>query len=547
MASRIPAFGGRRSVARRVAAPWQWVHWMCAAGVLALVRTRAAAYDRFVDAHSYTRNMTQQSNDLESAAARYAESLRREPDNVQVLLRLGSILHRLGRHDGAVDAFNRASALAPTLVEAPANLAVALAAAGRVDDAVVAAARAATLAPENARVHCNHGDALMARGSFADARDAYRRAIALEPEAAEALNKLACAHRALGEYDVAADLLRKALAVAPGFGLALVNLGALEGLRGDFVAAARLLRQALDLPSLPPDARAEALTTLDLLGELERLQPALTEAVTREDPETLRAAVIATGPQLLTVDAGFMKRITALAVLIARSDSAAFARARRLPPYWPAIEAHFALHGPEAPDQVRQALSKAGRRVDDPDDAAAHEDLVRFERAVRQRSVIPTADAATWEAHLRYWHAVISGHRPDYLPGQFKPLANLTTATPLFRLVPPRAVAGTLRAFYDGPYMAVPPGPCRAVLVLLTVGECHPFVNANGRVARFLMNAELERTGFLPILMSRSSMARYAAALPALRARAEMRPVVDLLTDASRRTAEFLSAMADLT
>ena len=531
--------------------------------MLALVRTRVPAYDRFVDARPQTLDMTQQSighllrlarwhesnNDLESAAAQYAESLHRDADNVQVLLRLGSILHRLGRHDSAVDAFNRAAALAPTLVEAPANLAVALAAAGRVDDAVVAAAQAAALAPEVALVHCNHGDALMAQGSFAAARDAYRRAVALPPETAEALNKLACAQRALGEHDVAEDLLRKALALAPGFGLALVNLGTLEGLRCDFASAARLLRQALDLPSLPPDARAEAIMALDMLGEHERLRPALTEAVAREDPQTLRAAVIATETRLLTVDAEFMARITALAerLAIECSDPTQFTGAGELPPFWPAFEAHFALHRSERPDELREALRRFEHRVADSDDPAAREDLVRYESAVRQRQAATfPRDAATSEAQLRYWHAMISWHRPDYLPGQFKPVANFTTATPLFRLVPPRAVAGSIRAFYNGPYAAVPAGPCRAVLVMLALGECHAFVNANGRVARLLMNAELESAGFLPILMSRDSMARYIGALPAVRARADVRQVVDLLADASRRTAEFLSAMADL-
>ena len=111
-------------------------------------------------------------------------------------------------------------------------------------------------------------------------------------------------------------------------------------------------------------------------------------------------------------------------------------------------------------------------------------------------------------------------------------------------MVLPHAVAGTLRAFYDEPYQAVPPGPSRAALVLITIGECHAFVNGNGRVARLLMNAELERAGFRPILMSRQSMARYVAALPALRARADPRPIVDLLADAGRQTGDLLDAIA---
>lgn len=486
-------------------------------------------------------------NDLESAASNYAESLRRDPDSVQVLLRMGSLLHRLGRHDGAIDAFKRAARLAPSLVEASANLAVSLAAAGRLNDAVAAAATAAALAPGVAPIQRNHGDALLAQGDVAAARDAYRRAVALQPESAEVFNKLACAERALGDYRTAEDCLTKAVDLAPEFGPALVNLGTLKSLRGDSAAASRLLQQALDLPSLPPDARAEARSAIDILGEHQRLQPALAEAVACEDPEPLRLAVRATRPGLLTVEPPFIARMGTLAKMIARTDSAAFARAQELPRYWPLLEAHFALHRPERPDQIRQAIIGAERQPPDSADAMTQEDFVRYERVVGLRpAALTPRESAAWEAELRYWHAMINWHRSDYLPGQFKPVPNFTTATPLYRLVPPHAVAGSLRAFYDGPYSMAPAGPCRAALVLIALGECHAFVNANGRLARLLMNAELERAGFRPILMTRVSMARYIGALPALRARADPRHVVDLLADASRQTGEVLRAIADL-
>jgi len=486
-------------------------------------------------------------NDLESAVLNYAESLRRDPDSVQVLLRMGSLLHRLGRHDSAVDAFKRAARLAPSLVEASANLAVSLAAAGRLDDAVAAAATAAALAPDVAPIQCNHGDALPAQGNVAAARDAYRRAVALQPENAEVFNKLACAERALGDYRAAEDCLDKAVALAPEFGPALVNLGTLKGLRGDSAAAARLLQQALDLPSLPPDARTEAQSAIDIFGEHQRLQPALAEAVAREDPEPLRVAVGATRPGSLTAEPSFVARMDAVAKMIARTDSAAFARTQELPRHWPLLEAHFALHRPEHPDQIRQSIRDSERPSQDSADAMAQDDLVRYERAVSLRpAAAAPRESAAWETQLRFWHAMINWHRPDYLPGQFKPVPNFTTATPLFRLVPPHAVAGSIRAFYEGPYSTVPAGPCRAALVLIALGECHAFVNANGRLARLLMNAELERAGFRPILMTRVSMARYIAALPALRARLDPRHVVDLLADASRQTGEVLRAVADL-
>src|SRR5690348_4093965 len=55
------------------------------------------------------------SDDLESVAAQCAESLRLDPDSVPSLMRLGPILHRLGRYDAAIDALSRAVALEPSL------------------------------------------------------------------------------------------------------------------------------------------------------------------------------------------------------------------------------------------------------------------------------------------------------------------------------------------------------------------------------------------------------------------------------------------------
>lgn len=489
-------------------------------------------------------------NDLEAAAAHYAELLRGDPQSVAALLRLGSILHRLGRGEGAVAALSRAVELAPTSAEASGNLAVALAAAGRIDDAVVASGRAAALAPDSALLQRNHGDALMTQGNHAAARESYRRAIVLQPDDPESLNKIACAHRALDEYDAAEASLNKALALAPAFGLALVNMGTLQAVRQNLPRAKSLLQQALAMPALPPDAREEAVAAIDIVDEHRRLQPALNEAVRSANPEALRRAVMATRADLLATDADFIARMHTIAQRLegAQFSTSDFAGLAATPAWWPALEAHFALHGPEDPEEIlgtlRRLRDTPPSAVEAPE-AQTGDDVVRFERAVRQRVALgmATRDAAEWETRLRYWHAQIAWHRPEYLPGQFKPMANFTAATPLFRLVAPRAVAGTIRAFRAGPYAAAPAGPCRAALVLAALGECHAFVNANGRVARFLMNAELESVGLRPIVLSRESMARYKAALPALREHADGRAVVDILAAASRQTSALLATV----
>ncbi|MGH8713553.1 MAG: tetratricopeptide repeat protein [Casimicrobiaceae bacterium] len=465
-------------------------------------------------------------------------------------LGIGVALHRQGRYTEAAEAFRQAAAANPASAQAWGNLAVALALCGRSDESLDAAERAAMLAPRVAMLHSNHGDALMAAGRFEAARDAYGRADGLQPDHPATLNKLACAQRMLGELDRPEALFRRALALAPQFGLALVNLGALEAIRCDYDQAASLLGRAIAAPG-PDDTRESAVAAMSLVGEHRRLRPALQDAIERDDPAALAAALAATPDALVAVDSAHLARLAAIATALRAIRDDEGAAAERAPSSWPAIEAHFTTHGDAAVDKVRASIDRleAGAASTAFAGDARSEDLIRIARAVErrraQRDILhQPADGPAGETLVRYWHAALTWHRPECAPGQFKLLANLTAATPSHRFIAPLAVVGTLRRFFSDIYPTVPPGLARGVLVLRAIGSCHPFFDGNGRTARFLLNAELEAAGRHPVVLFPDFGDRYRSAIAAERANGDVSGFVALLRDSARRAVEIVRVLA---
>jgi hypothetical protein len=92
---------------------------------------------------------------------------------------------------------------------------------------------------------------------------------------------------------------------------------------------------------------------------------------------------------------------------------------------------------------------------------------------------------------LRSRHAVVMAGRPDKRPGEFKELANQAAGT-LF--VDPALVEGTLAEGYQR-LVDLDTAWERSVLAMFVVSEVHPFDDGNGRIARIMMNAEIQAAG----------------------------------------------------
>lgn len=454
----------------------------------------------------------------EAAARFYDEVLRRNERRVDLLNSLGTGLLRLKRHAQALSAFRRATEIEPASTEAWVNRAL----------------------------------AHVWRAEHEDAHIAFERALSLQPSTPRVLNNLAFVAQMLGHIDTAVALLEKALSIAPDYGVARKHLGGLRAELGQSAAARTLLRQAIATPGLPHDLRESAQGTLIMLDEHDRLQPQLEQSVACENPRELHAAVAATPDSCLAADDECLALLSDLARSLSSGVKTGGFRPRaQTPQGWPLIEAHFALHRGDTLEDLGR--SRAQLRHVTPSGPPAMlpreiEDLVRYEAAVRRRGqwMSPDLDGVGWECRIRYCHAFLTWHRPEFFPGHFKPTQNLVRANPIEKRAAPWRVAGTFRQFFETVYVLASPGPGRAALVYHAFAKIHGFVDGNGRLGRFLLNRELEAAGLGPIVIPDCLKEHMAAAIRSSRRSRDLRKTVEVLAEASRFTIRLLRAYSGL-
>jgi fido (protein-threonine AMPylation protein) len=137
--------------------------------------------------------------------------------------------------------------------------------------------------------------------------------------------------------------------------------------------------------------------------------------------------------------------------------------------------------------------------------------------------------------------------RPDKMPGQFKSKENRAGTT---FFVAPDLVLGTLEKGFEI-YRGLELPLHRAIFMMFLVSEVHPFVDANGRVARIMMNAELVAQGEQRIIIPTVFRNNYISALKALSQTGKSSPIVQVLDFAQRyatsiRWEDFDTARAEL-
>ncbi|MEO8304990.1 MAG: tetratricopeptide repeat protein [Betaproteobacteria bacterium] len=479
------------------------------------------------------------------AAVLYTAVASTEGARVPALLGLGRVLHPLGRTAEAASALESAAAMQPASVEAWCNLSALQVELGRADAALDAAHRALLLQPDLGAALLNRGDAFRQLGQFIEAAEAYERAVALQPRWPVALNKLAGVRRILREYDRSEDLLRDAMAIAPQFGLARVNLGTLMIERGRYAEGRGLLEGALRLPQLDGAARAEAESALAMAGEHEYLAPAIAAAVAAADPEPLhRALDLRRDPADLPSQEvqALLAKMTAR-VLETRSHAGAPVEGETSPPEWPGIEAHFAFHRTDSIDELKRTLgelAKGSAVAGGGNVATSMLDVFNFERAVRERRARPMGEGTGSDVWLRYWHARVTAHRPEVFPGQMKPVPNLVLTSHRIVRAAPRQAAASCAAFFANEYPRLPPGFARATLVYFAITQIHPFFDGNGRIARFMQNAELELAGLHPLVIPQDVKGAIPDILHRVRTSADLGPLIAAMADAAEFTANVV-------
>lgn len=125
--------------------------------------------------------------------------------------------------------------------------------------------------------------------------------------------------------------------------------------------------------------------------------------------------------------------------------------------------------------------------------------------------------------------------RPEVYPGEFKTQPNRAGNT---EFVHSRLIRGTL---VEGSRLlpTVPEGTARALLAMFLISEVHPFTDGNGRLARLVMNAELNVVGSCRIIVPTLYREEYLDCLRNLTRDADPVPYMNAMQRIHEWTAAF--------
>jgi len=156
----------------------------------------------------------------------------------------------------------------------------------------------------------------------------------------------------------------------------------------------------------------------------------------------------------------------------------------------------------------------------------AHDILGTFEIVADAGEMRRTpSDENDFLSLLKERHEKMMEARLEIEPGQWKEKNNRAGNT---YFVEPEKVEGTLaRAF--GIYQGLPSGFHRAAFMMVLITEVHPFRDGNGRLARIMMNAELESSDLGSIIIPNCYREDYLLSLKAISRRKRFDPFIRML------------------
>jgi len=162
--------------------------------------------------------------------------------------------------------------------------------------------------------------------------------------------------------------------------------------------------------------------------------------------------------------------------------------------------------------------------VDRPEDGHDILGTYRVVGSIDEMTTIPH-DFQEFMEILTRRHATIMEGRTDKRPGRFKEKPNIAGLT---RFVEPTLVRGTLRQAFEF-YRGLVDPFARALFIMFTVSDIHPFDDGNGRVARTMMNAELVAKGETRIIIPSVFRGEYLSGLKRMTNEADPIPFIKQL------------------
>jgi tetratricopeptide (TPR) repeat protein len=375
-------------------------------------------------------------------------------DTLAPLVEQGLELQRLGKHEAALEAFERCLAGAPAHPAAQLHAGMANFHLGRWARGVAHLRVAVAANPGFAAAWSNLAFGLRSLGRSAEARQAIDRSLALDPRLADAWNVLGLIEQDQGHADPAKAHFLRALELNPAFALARMNLANSDQALGRIDAAIEGYGRALALDPGIPEIHYN-------LGHLHHKATGDIEAAIRHYREAMR----------LRSDYALARHNLAHALfLVGRFDEAwreyqwrpprldyvAFASRTGRPYALPApgelTGAHLLIVGEQGLGDVlfflrwARLLCERGARLDFAGDARLHGMLARtglFDRFAQRREEFPAEGA----------REVLAGDLPLLIAGSSdSALAPLALAPDLSRV---EAAKSRLAALGPGPHVAL--------------------------------------------------------------------------------------------
>lgn len=160
---------------------------------------------------------------------------------------LGNSYSDVGDMESALQAFERAVEINPTLSESRANLGNVYLKKGQIRQAISEYLEALRINPVDPKTHNNLGNAYTQRGSFGYAISEYQRAIELDPNFVDGYKNLAIVYSKQKRYSLAVSALNKTIYMGLADASCYSQLGDIYSQAGDYEQAKAQYNKALDL------------------------------------------------------------------------------------------------------------------------------------------------------------------------------------------------------------------------------------------------------------------------------------------------------------
>jgi Flp pilus assembly protein TadD len=159
----------------------------------------------------------------------------------------GDKLRVAGRHQEAIEEYERALQIEPDYARAHNSLGYELLQAGKVSEAIGHFEQSLRIRPDGSEAHNNLGSAFERQGRMLEAKEQYERALQIDPDNSSAHNNLANVLMQDGKLEDAVRHYEEALRFKPDFAEAHCNLGIALGRAGRIPEAIEHFEQALRL------------------------------------------------------------------------------------------------------------------------------------------------------------------------------------------------------------------------------------------------------------------------------------------------------------